>query len=134
MTVRELSKLYYLHKLIERDTIKLSELEAQLQPGGMNISGMPRNPSPENMMEKIVPLIIEIKERIEKQQEQYIRERITIEEYIQSVDDYQIRLIMSYRFVDLMTWQQIALLIGGNNTADSVRKACNRYLKKTAQN
>jgi len=134
MTVRELSKLYYLHKLIERDTIKLSELEAQLQPSGMNLSGMPRNPSPKNKMETIVPLIIEVKERIQKQQEQYIRERIVIEEYIQSVEDYQIRLIMSYRFVDLMTWQQIALHIGGNNTEDSVRKACNRYLKKTEQN
>lgn len=130
MTIRELSKLYYLTKLIERDELRLSELEARLQPGGMNLSGMPRNPSPKNMMEEIVPLMIEIKDRIKRQQTAYIKERMVIEDYINSVDDYQIRLIMSYRFVDLMTWQQIAFRIGGNNTADSVRKACNRFLKK----
>ena len=130
MTIRELSKLYYLTKLIERDELRLSELEARLQPGGMNLSGMPRNPSPKNMMEEVVPLIIEIKDRIKRQQTEYIKERMVIEDYINSVDDYQIRLIMSYRFVDLMTWQQIAFRLGGNNTADGVRKACNRYLKK----
>lgn len=132
MTIRELSKLYYLTKLIERDELRLSELEARLQPGGMNLSGMPRNPSPKNMMEEIVPLMIEIKDRIKRQQTAYIKERMVIEDYINSVDDYQIRLIMSYRFVDLMTWQQIAYRLGGNNTADGVRKACNRFLKKSS--
>ena len=41
MTVRDLNKLYYLNKLIERDTQRLAELEARLQPGGMRLSGTP---------------------------------------------------------------------------------------------
>jgi hypothetical protein len=131
MTVRELSKLYYLNKLIERDTLRLSELENRLQPGGMNFNGMPRNPSPKNMMEEIIPLIIEIEERIRKEQEDYIRERMVIEDYIRSVEDYQIRLILSYRFVDLLTWNQTARMIGGGNTEDSVKKMCYRFLKKS---
>ena len=64
MTLKELSKLYYLDKLIERDANRLAELEARLSPGGMNMSGMPRNPSPKNMIEEVVPLIIEMKQRI----------------------------------------------------------------------
>ena len=131
MTVRELSKLYYLNKLIERDTLRLSELHSRLQPGGMNFDGMPRNPSPKNVMEEIIPLIIEIEERIRKEQEDYIKERMEIENFIRSVEDYQIRLILSYRFVDLLTWNQTARMIGGNNTEDSVRKMCYRYLKKS---
>ena len=131
MTVRELSKLYYLNKLIERDSLRLSELENRLQPGGMNFNGMPRNPSPKNMMEEIIPLIIEIEERIRKEQEDYIRERMEIESFIRSVEDYQIRLILSYRFVDLLTWNQTARMIGGNNTEDSVKKMCYRFLKST---
>lgn len=134
MTVRELSKLYYLNKLIERDTLRLSELENRLQPGGMNFNGMPRNPSPKNMMEEIIPLIIEIEERIKKEQEDYIRERMVIEDYIRSVEDYQIRLILSYRFVDLLTWNQTARMIGGGNTEDSVKKMCYRFLKKSEKN
>ena len=134
MTVRELSKLYYLNKLIERDTLRLSELENRLQPGGMNFNGMPRNPSPKNMMEEIIPLIIEIEERIRKEQEDYIRERMVIEDYIRSVEDYQIRLILSYRFVDLLTWNQTARMIGGGNTEDGVKKMCYRFLKKSEKN
>ena len=131
MTVRELSRLYYLNKLIERDTLRLSELHSHLQQGGMNFDGMPRNSSPKNMMEEIIPLIIEIEERIRKEQEDYIKERMEIESFIHSVEDYQIRLILSYRFVDLLTWNQTARMIGGNNTEDSVRKMCYRFLKKS---
>ena len=131
MTVRELSKLYYLNKLIERDSLKLIELETRLQPGSPSLTGMPHNPSPKNKTEEIVPLIIETKERIIKEQAEYIKERVIIEDYIRSVEDYQIRLILSYRFVDLLTWNQTARMIGGNNTEDSVKKMCYRFLKKS---
>lgn len=130
MTLKELSKLYYLNKLIERDTNRLAELEARLSPGSMNMSGMPKNPSPKNAIEEIVPLIIEMKDSIVAEQTKYVSERKAIEDYINTIDDYQMRLIMSYRFIDLLTWNQTALLIGGGNTEDSVKKACYRFLRK----
>lgn len=130
MTLKELSKLYYLNKLIERDTNRLAELEARLSSGSMNMSGMPKNPSPKNAIEEIVPLIIEMKDRIVAEQTKYVSERKAIEDYINTIDDYQMRLIMSYRFIDLLTWNQTALLIGGGNTEDSVKKACYRFLRK----
>ena len=133
MTVRELSKLYYLKKLIERDTVRLSELESRLMPGGMNLTGMPKNPSPKNMMEEIIPLLMDIKDRLRSEQAKYIQERMAIEDYINSIDDYQMRCILSCRFVDLMTWNQTALYIGGGNTEDSVKKACYRFLKKSEE-
>ena len=133
MTVRELSKLYYLKKLIERDTVRLSELESRLKPGGMNLTGMPKNPSPKNMMEEIIPLLMDIKDRLRSEQAKYIQERRDIEDYINSIDDYQMRCILSCRFVDLMTWNQTALYIGGGNTEDSVKKACYRFLKKSEE-
>ena len=132
MTLRELSKLYYLKKTIEHDALRLAELNSRLQPGSMNIDGMPRNPNTKNLLEEVVPLIIEAKKRIEEEQEQFIREQIKIEQYIRSIDDYQIRLILLYRFVDLMPWNQVARKIGGNNTEDGVKKACYRFLKRNA--
>lgn len=132
MTLRELSKLYYLKKTIERNTLRLAELNSRLQPGSMNIDGMPRNPNTKNLLEEIVPLILEAKERIEEEQAQFVREQIKIEQYIRSVEDYQIRLILHYRFVDLMPWNQVARKIGGNNTEDGVKKACYRFLKRNA--
>lgn len=140
MTVQELNKLYYLKKLIERDTLRLEELEAKLQPRGTRMDGMPRRASHENMMEKLIPILVDLRDQITARWIEYIREYKAIEEYIHSMEDYQMRTILSYRFVDLMTWNQIALKIGGGNTEDSVRVACRRFLEKsekmqsTAQN
>lgn len=131
MTVRELSKLYYLSKLIDLDSIRLAELESRLQPGATGFNGMPRNPSPKNMMEEIVPLIIEIEKKLKKERDDYIKERLVIEDYIRSVEDYQMRLILSYRYVDLLTWAQTARKIGGGNTEDSVKKMCYRFLRNS---
>ena len=50
-------------------------------------------------------------------------------EYIFSINDSQIRRIMRLRHIELKSWLQVANAIGGNNTADSVRMAHDRYLK-----
>lgn len=130
MTVHEMSKLYYIKKLINRDTQRLNQLEARLQPKAANVSGAVKISSPKNVIEEITPQIIELKERIRCEREEYIKEQAVIEDYIMTVDNYQDRLILLHRFVDLMSWRQVARRLGGKNTADSVRKACYRFLKK----
>lgn len=44
--------------------------------------------------------------------------------------DAQMRMILSLRFVNGLTWRQVAHSIGGGNTEDSVRKACQRFLQE----
>ena len=51
-------------------------------------------------------------------------------EYIFSINDSQIRRIMRLRHIELKSWLQVANAIGGNNTADSVRMAHDRFLKE----
>ena len=51
-------------------------------------------------------------------------------EYICSIDDSLMRQIMTHRHIELKSWLQVANAIGGNNTADSVRMAHDRYLKE----
>jgi hypothetical protein len=51
-------------------------------------------------------------------------------EYINGIDDSLIRQILSLRYVNGLTWEQVAASIGGGNTADSVRKAAERFLEK----
>lgn len=53
-----------------------------------------------------------------------------VEEFIASLDDSRMRRIITYKFVDDMTWNQVADKIGGNNTEDSVRMAFNRFMDK----
>lgn len=50
-------------------------------------------------------------------------------EYIFSINDSQIRRIMRLRHIELKSWLQVANAIGGNNTADSVRKMHDRFLQ-----
>ena len=50
-------------------------------------------------------------------------------EYIFSINDSQIRRIMRLRHIELKSWLQVANIIGGNNTADSVRKMHDRFLQ-----
>lgn len=50
-------------------------------------------------------------------------------EYIDNINDSLIRQIITLRYVNGLTWEQVAASIGGNNTADSVRKMAERFLK-----
>ena len=49
--------------------------------------------------------------------------------YIENIDDSLIRQIITLRYINGLTWEQVAARIGGNNTADSVRKVSERFLK-----
>ena len=81
-----------------------------------------------------VPKIVEQREKIRelismKMVEISIAER-EIFEYIFSINDSQMRRIMRLRHIELKSWLQVANIIGGNNTADSVRMMHDRYLKE----
>lgn len=65
----------------------------------------------------------EIEEKLDKQ----ISE---IEEYLNSIDDSQMRRMIKYKYIEELSWQQVAERMGGGNTADGCRKALDRYLKK----
>lgn len=54
----------------------------------------------------------------------------TLERYISEISDSLMRQIFTYRFVNGLSWDQVAAKIGGN-TGGSVKKMCYRYLKKS---
>ncbi len=51
-------------------------------------------------------------------------------EYISHIPDSQTRTIFYLRFIECLKWNSIADRIGGNNTEDSVKKRCYRYVGK----
>lgn len=50
--------------------------------------------------------------------------------YISTVEDSQMRQILTLRYIECLTWNQVADAIGGGNTEDSVRMAHNRFLSQ----
>ena len=71
--------------------------------------------------------------RLQRKLERRVEELLDLVEetndFIESIDDSLIRQIISLRYINGLTWEQVAAHIGGNNTADSVRKVAERYLK-----
>lgn len=62
--------------------------------------------------------------------EQHLLEEINnLDDYINSVDNSRIRRILRYRYIDEMTWIQVANHIGGKATQDSVRMEHDRFLE-----
>ncbi|WP_251319905.1 hypothetical protein [Flintibacter muris] len=130
MTLKELSQLYYLNREIEMDQRRLRELEARALPGAQVITGMPHGSGVADIVGRYAAEIADLRGIIEAKHQQCLYERSRLERYIADIDDSLLRQIFTYRFVNGLPWLQVAACIGGNNTADSVRVACNRYIEK----
>lgn len=53
-----------------------------------------------------------------------------VEVFIRQLDDSRMRRIISFRFIDGMTWDMVAAKIGGGNSEDGVRMMFNRFMEK----
>lgn len=53
-----------------------------------------------------------------------------VEEYIEGIENGRMRRIMRYRYIDDLSWVQVAHRMGGYHTADSCRKAHDRFLEE----
>ena len=134
MTLEELSQLYYLNREIERDKARLEELyvkagcDGQRIPEITGVSGALGVTT--DKMAKYVAEIVDLKGIIEANIQRCFYELNRLNRYINDVDNAQIRLILSLRFINGLSWRQVAASIGGNSTEDSVRMACMRFLQK----
>lgn len=128
MTKKEISQVYFLNREIE---MWQRELE-QLRSGGLQspkLNGMPRagkisDPTGDKASEEAnIELMIEsLLERVK-----FARKEIY--NYISSLDDSLLRQIIMYRCVSLCKWGEVAIYVGGNNTAESVRKIFDRHFE-----
>lgn len=69
-----------------------------------------------------------ITSKIERLVQQQKQEAERIMDWIQSIEDPMIQVIMHARYIKYKSWVAVAREIGGDNTPDSVRKMHTRYL------
>lgn len=132
MTIHELSQYQWLVREIEMNKRRLAELEESAAgPASPALDPAPHGTGyVDNRVEQKAVAIVTLCEQIERQQERCMAERLRLERYIYGIEDSHVRQIIIYRFVEGRSWLQVALAIGGRNTADSVRKMCTRYLEQ----
>lgn len=130
MTNKELSQLYYLNREIVEQQRRMAELESLSSSYASRITGMPHSKA---LSDKVADYAIEmadLRTLIDINLRKCFYELNRLTRYINSVDDSQMRQILSLRHINGLSWVQIAFSIGGNNTADSVRMAHKRFLEK----
>lgn len=103
MTLEELSQLYWLNREIDEDTRRLK--------------------SEGKTSEEIETIIKAKKERC-------VDEQIKLEKYIASIKKSKIRLIFTLRFVEGLSWDEVAAKSKMDITGKSCSNVCYRYLKK----
>ena len=80
-----------------------------------------------NYESKIVSLR-SIQQTMMKLQHMAMEKRNEIEKFISSVDNSRIRRIIRYKYIDCLSWYEVAERIGGKSNSESVRKELERYL------
>ena len=95
--------------------------------GGKQHFRIEGTPYPEYSRKKT--LLYARKATLELLEEDLSRKTNEIEEFIAHVPDSRIRRIINLRFVEGLTWNQVADRIGGGNTDESVKKMYQRYIK-----
>ena len=75
-------------------------------------------------------LLIQRKTTLELLKLEIEQKQNDVEEYIASIDDSRMRRIVSMRFIDNLSWNQVADRIGGGNTEGSVKMAFQRFMKE----
>ena len=148
MTERELMGYAYIKARIAKTEERIAELEIEIADmeqdnglGSVNMDGMPHGSSPgdpvammaiaratlhENMKKLKAELTEHCAELKEKERE--------IREYIDSVENEQIKLIIEWRFIDFLDWYEIAGrledLTGKNVDRSTPGKKMRKFLRE----
>lgn len=106
----------------------IGSLRAAAESITPQLSDMPKNPYLEEKLSKYVALIIDTERKLEvmKPEAEARKQKILI--YVERLEDMVIKSIISLRFLELMSWVDVAKAVGGGNTGDMVRITCQRYL------
>ena len=129
ITKRELSQLYYLSREIEQDRKRLEELEAAAQGITQQITGMPPAGGAGDKVGKYAAEIADLRAIIEHKVQQCWYELNRLNRFIASVEDSQMRQILTLRYINHMTWQKIAFEIEETDESYPRRKH-NAFLSK----
>lgn len=103
--------------------------------GGMQsfvIEGIPTKEYSDKKTELSIKkmLLKERKEMLEILELELLRQTNDVEMFIRSVEDSQIRRIISLRVVECLSWNEVADEMGGGNTEGSVKMAFQRFMEK----
>ncbi len=129
MTKKELSQLYYLKKEIKEQQKRLSELEALATSCTAKITGLPNGNGVSDKIANYATEIADLKSLLDLNLQKCFYELNRLDRFISSVNDSEMRIILTLRYSQGLSWQQIAQNMGVLGDGSTERKKHNRFLK-----
>lgn len=130
MTKQELSQLYYLNREIEHLQARINELETIATSCSSQITGMPHGSGISDKIGEYAAEIADLKGLLDLNIKKCFYELNRINRYINSIEDSEMRMILSLRYINGLSWEQVASSISSYATENSVRMRHNRYLRE----
>ena len=133
MTKKELSQLYYLKKEIKAQQKRIKELEAVATSCSVNVNGLPSGKGITDKIGNYAAQIADLKKLLDLNFKKYFYELKRVSRYIQSIEDNQMRKILTLRYIKGLTWQNIAYEIGKRDEQYPRRKHNAFFRNKTGK-
>lgn len=128
MTIEELNYLFYLDDAIRMERDKLATLRESLDVKSPIITDMPKASGARDKLGETVPEIADKEANIANTIAVYVEMKAKAENFINHTFNPKMRLILTKRYLEQKTWQDIANEIAGKETEETVKKACYRYV------
>ncbi len=129
MTKKELSQLYYLKKEIKEQQRRLKELETLATSCTAKVTGLPNGNGVSDKIANYATEIADLKSLLDLNLKKCFYELNRLDRFISSVKDSEIRTILTLRYSQGLSWQQIAQSMGVLGDGSTERKKHNRFLK-----
>jgi hypothetical protein len=115
-----------LHRMVDgsnnvSDTVKGTRKDGTY--GSITISGIPYAE-----IVKKEQLILINKKKLEIKVQELLSQLNEVEDFIEEIEDSRIRRIFRHRYIDNLSWIQVAHRMGGGHTSESCRNAHDRAL------
>lgn len=128
MTVRELKNLSHLQNEIESLLDHLQRLRESAGIKSPRLDGMPRQPGVSDRVGDLVPQIIDEEQEVVSRIRSLYDEKQKVQRWIFNIPDSRLRILISSRYLDGLSWRETAFRCGDQETEGSARNAVHRYL------
>ena len=127
MTRQDLEKHLKLRRQLMECWDILQNLKRSVGPGTQALTGMPHAPGVKDKVGDLATEIAYMERRVAALQAKVDDQAVEVRNFIAGVQDDQMKIILSLRYIRGLTWIEVALVLGGRNTGSGVRSAVWRF-------
>ena len=128
MTVEEINSIYYINKEIEHIQRELYNLKTKNFYKSNVLTGMPKGNSEHDIFSDYTEDIKTLEDMLHYSLKKLQTERKKMEEFLSSIEDVELRLIIRLRAINNMKWEEIGAQLGMSRT--TVSRKFYKFFKK----